>query len=89
MSVIDISKLRQKDAEIKTPAIAVYVEQPCPKCLLGRMEFTGRGAQPAPNKPPIFEHVCSKCHHKEAYIKQYPTVEFVKIEKEEGEGVKQ
>jgi hypothetical protein len=89
MSVIDISKLQHKNDEIKTPAFAVYVEKPCPKCGFGRMNATGRGAQPDPKKPPIFEHVCLKCQHKETYSKQYPTVEFVKVEPEEGEGVKQ
>jgi hypothetical protein len=86
MSVINISKLQHKDDEIKTPALAVYIEKPCPKCALGRMNATGRGMQLVPNLPPVFEHVCSKCQNKEAYGKQYPTVEFVKMEREEKEG---
>jgi hypothetical protein len=86
MSVINIADLKHKDDEIKTPAVAVYVEKACPKCGFGKMEATGRAAQPDSKLPPIFEHSCNKCQHKEAYRKQYPTVEFVKVEPEVKEG---
>lgn len=69
--------------EIHTPARAEMVDKICPKCKIGKMQQTGRAAQPDPKQPPIFEHLCNKCRHREAYLKQYPRVEFTKIEKEE------
>jgi len=88
MSVINLSKLAENKAlfedEIRTPARAEMVDKICSKCKVGRMNQTGRAAQPDPQQPPIFEHICSKCRHKEAYGKQYPRVEFIKVEAEEG-----
>jgi hypothetical protein len=43
------------------------------------MNFTGRAK---PTMPPVFEHVCDKCQHKEAYKKQYPAVDVEKVETE-------
>lgn len=82
MSVINLSKLSHKDEEIRTPARGIMIEKVCPKCSIGRMNATGRAAQTALNVPPVFEHVCGKCQHKEVYGKQYPRVEFEKIEQE-------
>jgi ribosomal protein L37AE/L43A len=82
MSVINIAESARKNDEIRTPAKVVYVEKSCPKCGFGRMEFTGRAAQPDSSKPPIFEHICSKCRHQVAYGKQYPRAEFEKVEAE-------
>lgn len=79
MPVIDISKLKHKDDEVRIPAKVVIIEKPCPKCGLGRMNFTGRAK---PTMPPVFEHVCDKCQHKEAYKKQYPAVDVEKAETE-------
>jgi hypothetical protein len=77
MPVIDISKLKHKDDEIRTPARVVLVEKSCPKCGLGRMNFTGRAK---PVTPPILEHICDKCKHKEEYRQQYPQVDFERVE---------
>ncbi len=86
MSVINLAELARKKEDIRTPARVDYVEKPCPKCALGRMHATGRVAQPAPNVPPVFEHVCDKCKNVDVYGRQYPRVDFIKIEgKEEGE----
>jgi hypothetical protein len=78
--MIDLSKLK-KDDEVWTPASAHMVEKICPKCVIGRMNQTGRVAQSDPRLI-IYEHRCSKCQHKEIYTKQYPRVEFTKIEPE-------
>jgi hypothetical protein len=83
MSVLNLAESAKKREEIRTPAKAEYVEKVCPKCALGRMAFTGRVAQPDKKMPPIPEHICSKCNHREAYTKQYPRAEFIKIEREE------
>jgi hypothetical protein len=83
VSVINLSQL--KNEEIHTPARAEMIEKVCPKCGFGRMNATGRVAQPDKDKPPIYEHACSKCRHKVAYDKQYPRVEFYKIESEKEE----
>ena len=80
MSLTNILNLAPKKDEIWTPATVHLVDKICPKCALGRMTATGRIAQPAPNVPPVFEHKCDKCLHKEAYGKQYPRAEFTKIE---------
>ena len=80
MNVLNLSKLTKKNDEIRTPARAVYVEKACPECKLGRMVQTGRAMQPAPGMPPIFEHICDKCQHTEGYGKQYPRVDFMKVD---------
>lgn len=76
--VVDLSNLGTD--EVRTPAYPEYVEKVCPKCKLGRMNFTGKTMpSPAPKTPPVLEHICGKCQHKEYYGNQYPRVEFIKI----------
>jgi hypothetical protein len=82
MSVIDLKKLKDKDEEIISPAIAVYIEKACPKCKLGRMNFAGKVIPGTNGARRALGHECDKCHHRAFYQSQYPRVEFKKVETE-------